>query len=175
MSNKRQHPSYTKTLEVTPPTAYRRLMKFTLRFLSLAVLLAAVITGAAFAHCQVPCGIYGDEIKFAELEQHVETIAKASKQIRELAAKESPTAHDIQQLVRWTDNKESHAAKIIDDAANYFLAQRIKPDAKDYAKKVELLHHIIVFSMKCKQNTDDANPITLGEKLAAFKTLYMAK
>ncbi|HAV14695.1 MAG TPA: hypothetical protein DCX06_14560 [Opitutae bacterium] len=125
------------------------------------------------AHCQVPCGIYGDELKFGELEQHVETIVKASAQITALSAKDTLTAQDHQQLVRWTNNKESHAAKIIDEAANYFLAQRIKPGADHYADKVELLHHIILYSMKSKQSTDGEAAKVLGEKVAAFKAIYL--
>ncbi|WPJ96525.1 superoxide dismutase [Ni] [Coraliomargarita algicola] len=125
------------------------------------------------AHCQVPCGIYGDELKFGELEQHVETIAKAAKSIREIAGKETLSAQDQQQLIRWTNNKESHAQKIIDETANYFLAQRIKPGADHYAEKLEVLHHIIVYSMKSKQSVE-AEPVeTLSAKLAAFKGLYL--
>lgn len=136
--------------------------------------LASIFTSASLsAHCQVPCGIYGDELKFGELEQHVETIAKSSAMIREIAAKESLSAQDQQQLVRWTNNKETHAQKIIDEAANYFLAQRIKSDADHYADKLEVLHGIIVYSMKSKQSVE-AEPVeTLSKKLAEFKELYL--
>ncbi|MEN8662995.1 MAG: superoxide dismutase [Ni] [Lentimonas sp.] len=128
---------------------------------------------SASAHCQVPCGIYGDELKFGELKQHVTTIAKASAQITELSAKDALSAQDQQQLIRWTNNKESHAAKIIDEAANYFLAQRIKPGDDHYAEKLELLHHIIVYSMKSKQTTDGEAAKAIGEKLVAFKAIYL--
>ncbi|PXA04161.1 superoxide dismutase [Coraliomargarita sinensis] len=139
--------------------------------LSLLLSLAAAVS--ANAHCQVPCGIYGDELKFGELEQHVETITKAATQIRELSDKDELTAQDHQQLVRWVNNKESHASKIIDEAANYFLAQRIKPDQEHYKDKLELLHHIILYSMKSKQSSGAEAPETLGKKIAAFKGLYL--
>lgn len=139
----------------------------------LLCLLSIFAAQTASAHCQVPCGIYGDELKFGELEQHITTITKASAQITEISAKDTLTAQDQQQLIRWTNNKESHAQTIIDETANYFLAQRIKPDADHYAEKVELLHHIIVYSMKAKQTTDGAAAKTLGEKLAAFKAIYL--
>lgn len=130
-------------------------------------------TASLSAHCQVPCGIYGDEMKFGELEQHIETIAKSSKMIRELSAKDSLSAQDYQQLIRWTNTKEAHAQKIIDETANYFLAQRIKPDADHYADKLEVLHHIIVYSMKSKQSVEDEPVEILAKKLAAFKELYL--
>ncbi|MFP4204130.1 MAG: superoxide dismutase [Ni] [Opitutales bacterium] len=136
--------------------------------------IVSLFTGASLnAHCQIPCGIYGDELKFGELEQHIETIEKSGKRIRELSAKDELSAQDQQQLIRWTTNKEEHAQKIIDEIANYFLAQRIKPDADHYAEKVELLHHVIVFSMKSKQSVESEPVETLAEKLAAFKELYL--
>jgi nickel superoxide dismutase len=140
----------------------------------LTLVLASVLSTASLsAHCQVPCGIYGDELKFGELEQHIETIAKSSKTIRELSAKDTLTAQDQQQLIRWTNNKEAHAQKIIDETANYFLAQRIKSDADHYADKIELLHQIIVYSMKSKQSVEDEPVEILAKKLAAFKELYL--
>ncbi|MFO8026925.1 MAG: superoxide dismutase [Ni], partial [Opitutales bacterium] len=66
-----------------------------------------------------------------------------------------------------------HAQKIIDEAANYFLAQRIKPDQDHYKDKLELLHHIIVYSMKSKQSSGADAPETLGKKIAAFKDIYL--
>mgnify|MGYP005863104021 CR=1 FL=1 len=139
-----------------------------------AFAIASCLTAASLsAHCQVPCGIYGDELKFGELEQHIETIEKSGKLIRELATQDELSAQDHQQLVRWTNNKETHAQKIIDEAANYFLAQRIKPGAEHYAEKVELLHHIIVFSMKSKQSVESTPVETLSEKVAAFKAIYL--
>lgn len=140
----------------------------------LTIALASLFTAASLsAHCQIPCGIYGDELKFGELEQHIETIEKSGKLIRELSAKDELSAQDHQQLVRWTTNKETHAQKIIDESANYFLAQRIQPDADHYPEKVELLHHIIVFSMKSKQSVESEPTETLARKLAAFKELYL--
>jgi nickel superoxide dismutase len=139
----------------------------------LSFLLTCATVVSANAHCQVPCGIYGDELKFGELEQHVETITKAAAQIRELSDKKELTAQDHQQLVRWVNNKESHASQIIDEAANYFLAQRIKPGQDQYKDKLELLHHVIVYSMKSKQSSGAEAPETLGQKIAAFKKIYL--
>ena len=136
----------------------------------IAILLSAASAGA---HCQVPCGIYGDELKFGELEQHIETINKAGAQIRSISSKGSLSAQEQQQIVRWTTNKETHAQKVIDEAANYFLAQRILPKADQYEKKVELLHHIIVYAMKAKQSAASEPAEILATKLSIFKRLYL--
>ena len=140
---------------------------------ALLLLAGLGLASTAHAHCQVPCGIYGDSTKFDVLMEHVATIEKASAQISELATKEHPSAQDQQQLVRWVDNKEHHAQLIIDEAANYFLAQRIKSGAEHYSDKLTLLHEIIVYAMKSKQTTDGKAVATLGEKLSAFKALYL--
>lgn len=145
-------------------------MKSTLLLISTFFL---VVANSASAHCQVPCGIFGDELKFGEFEQHVVTMAKAATQVRELSAKDDLTPHDHQQLVRWVNTKESHAQKIIDESANYFLAQRVKVGADHYSEKIELLHHIIVHAMKVKQSTETSATDTLSEKIAAFKELYL--
>ena len=125
------------------------------------------------AHCQIPCGIFGDALKFSQLEQDIETIKKSGKLIRELSSKDTLSSEDRQQLIRWTTNKEAHAQKIIDDSANYFLAQRVKLDADHYAEKIELLHHIIIYSMKSKQSVEAEPAEMIGKKLAAFKELYL--
>lgn len=136
-------------------------------------LLFLLLVNFASAHCQVPCGIFGDELKFGELEQHVVTMAKAATQIRELSAKDELSAQDHQQLVRWVNTKEEHAKKVIDEAANYFLAQRVKVGADHYSEKIELLHHIIVHAMKVKQSTETEATDTLSKKISAFKEIYL--
>lgn len=138
---------------------------------------AALTPQQASAHCQVPCGIYGDEAKFGEIEQHLATVEKAMQQIEELSKN---VAANQNQIVRWTINKESHAQKIQDEVAGYFLAQRVKlpeagADKAGYLAHLELLHQITVHAMKCKQTTDLANVAALGKSLAAYKAAYFKK
>ena len=144
-----------------------------LRILSILITTLFISTPLR-AHCQVPCGIYGDELKFSELNQHIETIYKAGAQIRSISSKSPLSALEQQQIVRWTTNKEKHAQKIIDEAANYFLAQRIALEADHYEKKIELLHHIIVYAMKSKQSTEIEPAQILSIKLSALKELYLS-
>ena len=140
-----------------------------------SILIATLFVSTTLrAHCQLPCGIYGDELKFIELEQHIETIHKAGAQIRSIASKDSLSAQEQQQIVRWTTNKEDHAQKIIDEVANYFLAQRIALEADHYEEKIELLHHIILFAMKSKQSTESEPPKILSTKLSMLKELYLS-
>lgn len=139
----------------------------------------AVLASLAWSHCQIPCGIYGDETRFEMLAEHIATIEKSMQQITELSAQAKP---DMNQIVRWVNNKEQHADEIAHIVTYYFMAQRLKLPAKGdakahelYVKKLTLLHEMLVYSMKTKQTTDSANVEKLKSLLAAFHEVYHAK
>jgi nickel superoxide dismutase len=92
-----------------------------------AALFISLTASNAFAHCQIPCGIYDDAARFALLEEHVTTVEKAMKKIEELSAAQSP---NYNQIVRWVGNKEHHADEISEIVTYYFMAQRLKPVEK---------------------------------------------
>jgi nickel superoxide dismutase len=94
------------------------------------------------------------------------------KQIVEL---EKADHHHANQLVRWVMNKEQHADELQHIVAQYFMTQRIKPDTKDYAKKLSLLHQMLIYGMKCKQTTDTANTEKLRSLIKEFDALYFSK
>ncbi len=149
------------------------------RVILLAALLLAVAAPQVFAHCQIPCGIYDDAARFAAMYEHVTTIEKSMNEMAKLGKEASP---NLNQLVRWVNNKEDHADKISEIAHQYFLAQRIKPAAADdaagqekYAHHLELLHHIIVSSMKCKQTADPENAHELHHLIDQLKESYLGK
>ena len=112
----------------------------------------------SYAHCEIPCGIYGDSIRISLIKEHISTVEKSMLKIKELSASDNP---DYNMLVRWVVNKEEHANKIQEIVSQYFLHQRVKfADPEDkaaykkYQTQLELLHHILVFAMKSKQSTD---------------------
>jgi nickel superoxide dismutase len=91
-------------------------------------------------------------------------------------------AKNMNQLVRWVNNKEVHADNVREVVSQYFLAQRIKEPAagnmvaeKAYHAKLALLHQMIRTAMKCKQTTDTANATKLHDLTHAFQELYQAK
>jgi nickel superoxide dismutase len=132
---------------------------------------------AVQAHCQIPCGIYDDEMRFRMLEEHVTTIEKSVKLINELSVDPSANAN---QLVRWIMNKEHHADEMATIVTEYFLQQRIKPDEAEAAPekwtaKVKACHGILVFAMKAKQTADQASVEKLREQVAAFKAAYFTQ
>jgi len=130
-----------------------------------------IILGASniAAHCEIPCGIYDDELRAKLLYEHTVTIEKSIQKITSLS-KENPVNYN--QIVRWVSNKEDHASQFQNIVAQYFMTQRIKPDAKQYSEKIELLHKMLLASMKCKQTTDLAHVNTLRSLLTKFEILY---
>jgi len=143
----------------------------------LTTVLALLLSiSSASAHCQVPCGIYGDQLQIDQIRQHITTISKSMAQISELSGK-SPVNYN--QLVRWVNNKEEHAQLIQDAVSAYWLTQRIKPaDPKDkkahakYLNQCALLHQMLFYAMKCKQTTDAGNAEKLSATLDAFSATY---
>ncbi|KJF44875.1 superoxide dismutase [Ni] [Draconibacterium sediminis] len=153
-------------------------MKKITKLFSAALIMGIVaISGfQAKAHCEIPCGIYGDSVRIALLYEHIETIEKSMNQINELSKSENP---DYNQLVRWVMNKEEHAKEMQEIVSQYFLHQRVKITSsadeaayRKYVKQLELLHHLSVFAMKSKQSTDLSIIDTLREKLHLFEHAY---
>ena len=148
------------------------------RLVLIAAALSISLTASnAFAHCQIPCGIYDDAARFALLEEHVTTIEKAMKTLEELSAAQSP---NYNQIVRWVGNKEHHADEISEIVTHYFMAQRVKPAEKKseeaYAKYLDeltSLHQMVVYSMKAKQTTDLKNVEQLRALIRQFKASYL--
>lgn len=148
--------------------------------LLLASFFLALLAPAAFAHCQIPCGIYGDPMRFDMMTEHVATIEKSMKQIVEIGGADKP---DWNQLVRWVNNKDEHADQLTEIVTYYFLAQRIKPPADDaddaarakYAKELSLLHQIMVHAMKAKQTTDLAHVEALSHLIHEFRHSYLGE
>ena len=86
-----------------------------------------VFASLAWSHCQVPCGIYGDKGRFEMLAEHIATVEKSMQQITELSAQAKP---DMNQIVRWVNNKDDHADEIAHIVTYYFMAQRVKSTQK---------------------------------------------
>ena len=143
-------------------------------------ILPLLLLNVVFAHCQIPCGIYDDVLRVVSIQEDIATIQKSIDKIQELGDSKN-TAQNQNQLIRWVNNKESHAQKIQDVISEYFLAQRIKPKTsndKDYEKYVMLstsCQKIIFYAMKCKQNVDAQYVEKLSSELDAFVEVYVDK
>jgi len=143
--------------------------------LQLTVLLAYLFlfSTVLHAHCEIPCGIYDDEMRIKMISEHIQTIEKSMNEINDL--EKAGLAHHSNQLVRWIMNKEDHANKLQEIVTQYFMTQRIKLDTKDYDKKLGMLHRLLVYAMKCKQTTDLENVEALKKQVKEFSDIYFKK
>ena len=131
-----------------------------------------LMVNLAEAHCEIPCGIYGDEMRIQMILENITTIEKSMHQI--LAIEQSKQLNS-NQLVRWVMNKENHADDLQEIITQYFLTQRIKPEVKNYQAILANLHGMLITSMKCKQTTDLTYVSNLRAQVATFEKLYFDK
>lgn len=143
--------------------------KIVLTFIILSVPL--LFAQSALSHCEIPCGIYDDGMRISMIKEHVTTIEKSMNQINAIAKEKD---HNANQLIRWIMNKERHADELQEIVSQYFMTQRIKPDTKDYDKKLALLHQMLIYSMKCKQTTDLDHVKKMKTLVEDFQALYFA-
>lgn len=148
------------------------------KLLSSAIILVAFLSigKSSFAHCEVPCGIYNDELRIALLYEHFTTIEKAMNEAVTLAGEDAP---NYNQLIRWTMTKEDHANEIQHVVTQYFITQRLKlPETTEgvaydkYVRQLSLLHELIVYAMKAKQTNDLSYVEKMRASLASFEELY---
>ncbi len=128
----------------------------------------------ASAHCQVPCGIYGDQLRFEAMLEDQTTIAKAGAEIARISG-EATSPLNANQLARWVVTKEEHAQKIQDTIAAYFMAQRIKADAENYAAKLQAAHKVMTAAMKAKQDPSAEVADALKAAILDFYRAYEGK
>lgn len=150
--------------------------KFLVPVLSATLLLSAFAC-LAWAHCEIPCGIYGDKTRIDLLYEDIQTIEKSMKEIQALSGKTD--AQSQNQLVRWIENKDDHANKIQHTVTQYFMTQRCKPkdgaERERYIAQITALHGMLIAAMKCKQTVDVANCATLRSLVDDFCAAYFSK
>ncbi len=128
-----------------------------------------LITSQVAAHCEIPCGIYGDEMRIQMMLENITTIEKSMHQITTI---EQAKPVNSNQLVRWVMNKDDHANQFQEIVSQYFMTQRIAPGTKSYQEMLTTLHEMLISSMKCKQTTDLIHVEKLRKQVATFETLY---
>lgn len=146
-----------------------------------AVLVGLLLIGcfaaqSVHAHCEIPCGIYDDEMRIALIREHIDTIEKSMRMIETLTGEADK---NYNQIVRWIHNKEMHADELQHIVSQYFMTQRIKPvtvsgDAgpDPGMKKLALLHALMVSAMKSKQTLEMQHVETMRKLVGEFEKLY---
>lgn len=120
-------------------------------FIAAAFLLC---TGGKFhlaAHCQMPCGIYHDDMVYGQIDQFIETVYKG---ISVMNDSKFSTVREKNEFIRWVMQKEKSCNDTADLILRYFIQQKIKPDEDDTVKRLVSAHNLLFMLMTIKQNTD---------------------
>jgi len=153
------------------------MLRKTVRSLALTfIVLVVLVSSIVYSHCQIPCGIYDDQLRIKMISEHIRTIEKSIMEIDRLSRQETL---DLNQINRWIDNKEKHADETSSIISYYFLAQRIEPakegdsdSYKKYIKELTLLHEMLLYCVKAKQTVDMSNVKSLKSLLGDFQDVY---
>jgi nickel superoxide dismutase len=141
-----------------------------------ASMFLSVAGSRAWAHCEVPCGIYDDHARVAQMLEDTGTITKATDQINGVAGQHGAQA--VNQATRWVATKEEHATRIQHTIAQYFLTQRVKPVQpgaagwEDYVTRLAEHHAVMVAAMKTKQSVDPSAVKTLRSAIEKIGVNY---
>ena len=149
-----------------------------LALLPVALVLLLGSAPTAGAHCEVPCGIFADQMRFEKMLEDHATITKSMVQINALADKTD--AQSINQRTRWIMTKEDHGNKTMHTIAQYFMAQRIKPGKDEasnarYMDQLTKAHAVMRAAMKCKQSVATADADAMKAAIMAFHASYTKK
>lgn len=148
-------------------------------YIFLTAILLLIPNLKSWAHCEVPCGIYEDEMRIEMMREHITTISKAMDHIEKLSGEMEPQS--MNQLVRWINTKEDHANKIQEIITQYFMTQRVEPlgeggeISKESTMQLQYLHEMLVLAMKMKQSLDRDNIKMFQESMANFEKAYFGE
>lgn len=145
-------------------------MRSTLNYLTAASTLCLPLSLSA--HCQMPCGIYHDDMVFDQVDQYIETMVKGITVMQE-----SPfaTTRERNEFIRWVMTKDHQSDEIAQLITAYFLQQKIKPDESDSDKRLKAAHKLLFLIVQIKQNVDIAIVKQFYEVWEEFKLMFHIK
>jgi nickel superoxide dismutase len=131
---------------------------------------AIAMQGVVEAHCQMPCGIYHDQMVYEKIDEYFETMIKAVSAMND---SKFDTAKEKNQFIRWVITKENMSNEISEIILTYFLQQKIKPgEGEDTDKLLRSSHKLLFDIVQIKQNSDLRLVKQFGEDWEYFKTLF---
>lgn len=125
--------------------------------------------GSLIAHCQMPCGIYHDEMVFNQIDQYIETMYKG---ITELKNSKFSTPFERNNFIRWVMLKDKASDEIANLITEYFLQQKIKPNEPDTVKRLVGAHNMLFELVAIKQNVDLKMLDAFADDWENFKQMF---
>lgn len=137
---------------------------------------SALISGMFFiapfalnAHCQMPCGIYHDNMVYDQIDQFVETVYKGVSVLNE---SKFSTPKERNEYIRWVGEKEHGCNDVAELILTYFLQQKIKPGEADTVKRLTSAHNLLFLLVAIKQNTDLDTVKQFNGEWEKFKLMF---
>lgn len=121
------------------------------------------------AHCQMPCGIYHDDMVYDQIDQFVETVYKGISVMKD---SKFETLRDRNEFIRWVVQKEKECDEIAELITIYFLQQKIKPDEPDTTKRLISAHKMLFLIVAIKQNADLEFVKQFNQEWEKFKLMF---
>lgn len=129
----------------------------------------AALFGGLEAHCQMPCGIYHDDMVYDQIDQYVETMVKAIAKIKDNKAS---TPQERNEVIRWVMTKDKLSDETAELILTYFLQQKIKPGEPDTPKRIAAAHRLLFDLVAIKQTADFKTLSDFAEEWEAFKLMF---
>ncbi len=120
------------------------------------------------AHCQMPCGIYDDQMVYDQINQFYLTMFKA---VKALDHNEFKTDEDRNQFIRWVMTKERLCNEMATLITEFFLQQKIQP-IDDNIELLQSAHKLLFLLLAIKQNVDIKIIKEFGKEWEHFKYLF---
>ena len=110
-----------------------------------------ICQGPLSSHCQMPCGIYHDDMVYDQIDQYVETMYKCMSVMNH---SKFGDAKERNEYIRWVIQKEKSSDEVAALLTQYFLQQKIKVGEADTIKRLSAVHNLLVDLVVIKQNVD---------------------
>lgn len=138
-------------------------------FLTIGIASSLHFVSLLDGHCQMPCGIYHDDMVYDQIDQYSETMYKG---IAVMLDSKFQTVKERNEFIRWTMLKEEASNDVATLLTTYFLQQKIKPGEPDTPKRIESVHRLLFLLVAIKQNADLEFVKEFTEEWEKFKLMF---
>lgn len=139
------------------------------KFCVALVTFVVVLHSHLLSHCQMPCGIYHDDMVFDRFDQYIETMYKGITVINDSPFK---TTRERNETIRWVMQKDVQSDEMAHIITSYFLQQKIQPSDPELCKKLTSAHKLLFLLVAIKQNTDRQMVLDFAQEWNKFKQMF---
>ncbi len=149
--------------------SYRKIPAFLKSVICSTAFASVLFHGQLSAHCQMPCGIYHDDMVYDLIDQYVETMYKGISVINN---NKFTTPKEKNEFIRWVMEKDKASDQMAKLITEYFLQQKIKAGEDDTVKRLVSAHQLLFLLVAIKQNTNLELVKTFSTEWDKFKLMF---